>query len=258
MRQRASLQASQRAPTPHTRARHGVQSPGDTEAVKKNRQLWARAVMVSRLAEGEPVETAIDAAGIHRATYYRWRAQDTAFAAALDDAELNGKLYLFYHERYEAERRREELLTRYIVATTTGDLAVLPPELAVHALSILPREPAPGFEYSPRVGTDGVLRRHLWKERTPQKKSRPLCGAKTRCGGSCTARVIVGRSRCRLHGGLSPLAEVRNSEAPVADEALYEQARQRSRSILKAMHLVFCFGAPTGEAAPDPSRSARA
>jgi glucans biosynthesis protein len=30
------------------------------------------------------------------------------------------------------------------------------------------------------------------------------CGARTRAGGSCEARAIRGRRRCRLHGGLSP------------------------------------------------------
>ena len=27
------------------------------------------------------------------------------------------------------------------------------------------------------------------------------CGARTRAGGSCLARVVAGRRRCRLHGG---------------------------------------------------------
>ncbi|WP_188907097.1 HGGxSTG domain-containing protein [Aureimonas endophytica] len=35
------------------------------------------------------------------------------------------------------------------------------------------------------------------------KKDRPLCGAKTRAGGSCAMRTEPGKKRCRLHGGLS-------------------------------------------------------
>ncbi|WP_367647925.1 HGGxSTG domain-containing protein [Ruegeria arenilitoris] len=35
------------------------------------------------------------------------------------------------------------------------------------------------------------------------KSERPTCGAKTRAGGQCRARVVPGKRRCRLHGGLS-------------------------------------------------------
>lgn len=35
------------------------------------------------------------------------------------------------------------------------------------------------------------------------KHARPTCGAKTRAGGQCKARVVPGKRRCRLHGGLS-------------------------------------------------------
>ena len=36
-----------------------------------------------------------------------------------------------------------------------------------------------------------------------KRKTLPLCGAKTRAGGSCVMRVVAGKRRCRLHGGLS-------------------------------------------------------
>lgn len=228
-------------------------------------RAFLSAVIVSRLAEGESLETVLSDAGLSLASYREWRESDGSFAAATDDADLNGALFLFHHERYELERRREDLLTRYIVATATGDLSSLPPDLHAHSLSLLPRAPAPGFEYSPRVGGDGILRRHLWQERKPPKKSRPLCGAKTRCGGSCSARVVPGKTRCRLHGGLSRSS----SGAPAScslrddsthrqgDESLYDQARLRARLILRAMHMTFCLSALHGEATPDPSRSAR-
>ena len=32
----------------------------------------------------------------------------------------------------------------------------------------------------------------------------PRCGARTRAGAACQSPAIHGRSRCRLHGGLSP------------------------------------------------------
>lgn len=35
------------------------------------------------------------------------------------------------------------------------------------------------------------------------KKDRPHCGARTRAGGNCRARIVPGKRRCRIHGGLS-------------------------------------------------------
>ena len=35
------------------------------------------------------------------------------------------------------------------------------------------------------------------------KKQRPACGALTRQGAICAAKVVPGKKRCRLHGGLS-------------------------------------------------------
>lgn len=32
---------------------------------------------------------------------------------------------------------------------------------------------------------------------------RSICGARTRVGGQCKARVVKGKSKCRMHGGLS-------------------------------------------------------
>ena len=34
-------------------------------------------------------------------------------------------------------------------------------------------------------------------------RGRPLCGAKTRAGGSCKVRAEPGKARCRFHGGKS-------------------------------------------------------
>ena len=35
-------------------------------------------------------------------------------------------------------------------------------------------------------------------------RAAPRCGAKTRRGTNCQCPAIRGRSRCRIHGGLSP------------------------------------------------------
>lgn len=35
------------------------------------------------------------------------------------------------------------------------------------------------------------------------KRDRPKCGARTRAGGECCAPVVAGKTRCRMHGGLS-------------------------------------------------------
>jgi hypothetical protein len=42
------------------------------------------------------------------------------------------------------------------------------------------------------------------KERLLHLSHAPRCGAKTRAGTPCQRPPIHGRSRCRLHGGLSP------------------------------------------------------
>jgi hypothetical protein len=49
-----------------------------------------------------------------------------------------------------------------------------------------------------------VARRRLGLpiEPTPKTK-RPACGARCRDGHLCRAKVVDGRNRCRLHGGLS-------------------------------------------------------
>jgi hypothetical protein len=40
--------------------------------------------------------------------------------------------------------------------------------------------------------------------RLSNMRSAPRCGAKTRAGGQCQCPAIRGRTRCRIHGGLSP------------------------------------------------------
>ncbi|WP_305851945.1 HGGxSTG domain-containing protein [Ruegeria sp. HKCCD7255] len=46
------------------------------------------------------------------------------------------------------------------------------------------------------------------------KSERSACGAKTRAGGQCQARVVPGKRRCRLHGGLSTGPKEKAKQAP--------------------------------------------
>lgn len=47
---------------------------------------------------------------------------------------------------------------------------------------------------------DGKFKLHIGKQ---PKRHQPRCGAKTRIGTPCKMRVVEGKRRCRLHGGLS-------------------------------------------------------
>src|SRR5580693_5837131 len=69
--------------------------------------------------------------------------------------------------------------------------------------------------------------------RRPRRKDRPLCGAKTRAGGTCLVRVEFGRARCRFHGGLSTGPKTETGRARIAEVQrrrwrLYREA-QRDR-----------------------------
>ncbi|PWE31290.1 hypothetical protein DDZ14_13650 [Maritimibacter sp. 55A14] len=53
------------------------------------------------------------------------------------------------------------------------------------------------------------------------KLERPICGARTRAGTPCQARVVPGRRRCRMHGGLST--------GPKTDEGRRKIAKAQKR-----------------------------
>ncbi|WP_152621329.1 HGGxSTG domain-containing protein [Bradyrhizobium japonicum] len=40
--------------------------------------------------------------------------------------------------------------------------------------------------------------------RLANMRGAPRCGAMTRAGGQCQCPAVHGRTRCRIHGGLSP------------------------------------------------------
>ena len=48
-----------------------------------------------------------------------------------------------------------------------------------------------------------------------KKAGRPACGAKTRAGGKCKAKVVHGKNRCRMHGGLSTGPKTQQGRAAI-------------------------------------------
>ena len=69
--------------------------------------------------------------------------------------------------------------------------------------------------------------------RRPRRKDRPLCGAKTRAGGTCMVRVEFGKARCRFHGGLSTGPSTEAGRARIAEAQrrrwrAYREKRQMS------------------------------
>lgn len=63
----------------------------------------------------------------------------------------------------------------------------------------------------------------------------PRCGAKTRCGGACRSPAVLGKKRCRMHGGAA------GSGAPKANQNAWKHGlftrdeiaeRRRIRAVL--------------------------
>jgi hypothetical protein len=48
------------------------------------------------------------------------------------------------------------------------------------------------------------------------RRDRPSCGARTRKGPACLARVVPGKRRCRVHGGLSTGPRTPEGKARIA------------------------------------------
>jgi len=59
-------------------------------------------------------------------------------------------------------------------------------------------------------------RRPGWQARKGTNR-RPLCGAKTRKGTPCAALAVLGRARCRFHGGLSTGPKTTEGWARIAE-----------------------------------------
>ncbi len=69
-------------------------------------------------------------------------------------------------------------------------------------------------------------RTQAWQLQKIPKRLRPLCGARTRAGGTCQARAVFGRARCRRHGGLSTGPKTPEGRARIA-ESNRRRARRR-------------------------------
>lgn len=74
------------------------------------------------------------------------------------------------------------------------------------ALAVALRESARRYdgylgEYREFLTLLGNVERNLREPQGVPKKERPLCGAKTRAGGTCQARAVPHGRRCRVHGG---------------------------------------------------------
>jgi hypothetical protein len=66
-----------------------------------------------------------------------------------------------------------------------------------------------------------------------RRKDRPLCGAKTRAGGTCMVRVEFAKTRCRFHGGLSTGPKTEAGRARIAEAQrrrwrAYREGRQET------------------------------
>lgn len=85
------------------------------------------------------------------------------------------------------------------------------------------REPLDeGGELELVTGRDGHATVERPAERAARKsesKDYPICGSPKRGGGICQKRCMVGRNRCRLHGGLSP----RGADSPHFKHGLYSR-----------------------------------
>lgn len=76
--------------------------------------------------------------------------------------------------------------------------------------------------YERRLVFEGPLEAHR-----PSRGNPIMCGAKTRSGGSCRKPPLAGKTRCRLHGGLSTGPRTTAGRAKCA-----EAARNRYRRYL--------------------------
>lgn len=54
------------------------------------------------------------------------------------------------------------------------------------------------------------------RKRRQPRHNRRQCGARCRDGHACTARVVDGRNRCRMHGGLSTGPKTPEGRAAIA------------------------------------------
>jgi len=82
-----------------------------------------------------------------------------------------------------------------------------------------------------KVGISAVSVRAMIKTNDTEPNNTKLCLAKNRSGKPCQKHPIVGRTRCRLHGGLSTGPKTPEGKARIA--AAHYKHGQRSRAFVE-------------------------
>ena len=68
----------------------------------------------------------------------------------------------------------------------------------------------------------------LGRKKRTARRDRPLCGARTRKGVPCAARVVEGKARCKSHGGLSTGPTSAEGHARIAESNRRRAARAQA------------------------------
>lgn len=81
---------------------------------------------------------------------------------------------------------------------------------------------------------DAMAVRHVWRR---PRAEMPRCGARTRGGTPCKARALDGRTRCRMHGGLSTGPRTEAGREAIA-------ASNRRRALMRRLAAMGVVDAP--------------
>ncbi len=89
-----------------------------------------------------------------------------------------------------------------------------------------------GEDYSdPQTRLPPEVMQHINNQVRMAGRTRVICGAKTRAGGSCKAKSVRGKQRCRMHGGLSTGPRTEEGRRRVAEAARARWARFRAERL---------------------------
>ena len=87
-------------------------------------------------------------------------------------------------------------------------------------------------KFKKQIKTSGAVARAMIKTNNTEQNDTKLCLAKTRSGALCQKHPIAGRTRCRLHGGLS--TGPRTPEGKAACIAAHWKHGRRSKAHVEA------------------------
>lgn len=62
--------------------------------MKEDKQIQQKSLLVEQLKKTPIIQIACEKVGVARATYYRWKKQDTVFAKEADEAIMTGELLI--------------------------------------------------------------------------------------------------------------------------------------------------------------------